>query len=148
MPSSVGEEKQIEALLHHAPRRGKGYCCVRAAIPEWRASSAHSLMCRARGWTSHARGNFITSLTHPFRLRSPSKPQPSPYLLTLLLTGPHWWEVILLFQQITRINSTTPIQLKSNDVVFQLPMAFWQNDIGILLSVFPWFHTSWRWHGH
>lgn len=28
MPSSVGEERQIEALLHHTPHKGEGYCCV------------------------------------------------------------------------------------------------------------------------
>lgn len=33
--------------------REGGHCCVRAAIPEWWASSSHSLTCRARRWTSH-----------------------------------------------------------------------------------------------
>lgn len=59
-----------------APRssRGKGLLLwVRAIIPEWRASSAHSLMCRARGWTSHAG----ISLPHSLIL-SVTLPQTAP----------------------------------------------------------------------
>lgn len=71
-----------------APRSslGKGLLlCVCAPIPEWQASSAHSLM-------SWARGNFMTSLTHPF----------CPTKLSLSLTCRCWWELILLFQHITK----------------------------------------------
>lgn len=66
-----------------APRSssGKGLLLCACCNSRVTASSAHSLMCRARGWTSHARGNFITSLTHPLRLRSPSKPLPPTYSL-------------------------------------------------------------------
>lgn len=132
MPSSVGEERQIEALLHRAPHKGKDHCFVCALTPEWRPSCARSLMHHARGRTGHAGISWPHSLTHPLCLSLP--PLPHSLADSRSPTWQHWCEVILLSQQITRKNSSTRIQLKSNVLVFQLRVderdwQLWSDDL-------------------
>lgn len=84
MPSSVGEESQIEALLHHAPLIRDGPIVV-SARANYRVTGQFCSFIKAHGpgKTGEPRRNGVTSLAQP----SPPSPPAASLVDMLTLMG-------------------------------------------------------------
>lgn len=118
MPSSVGEEKQIDALLHCAARRGEGYCCVSVCVsvcvcPNTKVTGEFCSLINALRDGNATRETC--DLTHVCILTSPPNPSLTPARTPALMRGEAG-----LVPQMTRKDNRKSI----NDCVFQLLLVF------------------------